>query len=113
VWTIVKSLSKRGGQKAPVAIHGPLGPIFYPIDKANIIADSIENQFLCMTYVICHHRGHVEAEVEALMTTVDEDILVNFRPCGVSKEIHSLKLGKACGFYDIPNECAQKDHLCI
>jgi hypothetical protein len=30
-----KSLSKNVGSKAPSAIHGPLGPIFYPDDKAN------------------------------------------------------------------------------
>jgi hypothetical protein len=48
----------------------------------------------------------VEAEVEALLATVDdEDIPVNFRPCDVSKEVESLKLGKACGFDSIPNEC--------
>jgi hypothetical protein len=27
------------------AIHGPLNPIFYPLDKANIIAYFLENQF--------------------------------------------------------------------
>jgi hypothetical protein len=30
---------------------------------------------------------------------------VKFRPCEVSKEILSLKLGKACGIDGIPNEC--------
>jgi hypothetical protein len=30
---IAKSLSKWGEPKAPSAIHGPLGPIFYPLDK--------------------------------------------------------------------------------
>jgi hypothetical protein len=42
VWPIAKSLTKRGGPKAPSAIHGPLGSIFYPIDKANIIADCLK-----------------------------------------------------------------------
>jgi hypothetical protein len=45
IWAIAKSLTKRGGPKAPPAVHGPLGPIFYPIDKANIIADCLEKQF--------------------------------------------------------------------
>jgi hypothetical protein len=31
--------------KAPTAIHGPSGLKFYPIDKANAIADSLEKQF--------------------------------------------------------------------
>jgi hypothetical protein len=30
VWPIAKSLTKRGGPKTPTAIHGPLGPAFYP-----------------------------------------------------------------------------------
>jgi hypothetical protein len=38
IWPIAKSLIKRGGPKAPSAIHGPLGPTFYPVDKANIIS---------------------------------------------------------------------------
>jgi hypothetical protein len=49
------------------------------------------------------HRRHVEAQVEALLATVDEDIPVNFWPCDVSKEIHSLELWKACGSDGIPN----------
>jgi hypothetical protein len=45
MWPTGKYLTKRGGLKAPSAIHGPLGPIFYTTDKANIIADCLENQF--------------------------------------------------------------------
>jgi hypothetical protein len=33
-----------GGPKAPPEIHWPLGPIFYPIGKAKIIVDCLENQ---------------------------------------------------------------------
>jgi hypothetical protein len=40
----------------------------------------------------------VEAQVEALLATIDADFPVNFQPCDVSKEIQSLKLEKACGF---------------
>jgi hypothetical protein len=46
----------------------------------------------------------VGAQVEAPLANVDEGSPVNFRPCDVSKEIQSLKLGKACGFDDIPND---------
>jgi hypothetical protein len=45
IWPIAESLSKRDGPKASSAIHDPLGPIFYPINKANIIANCLENQF--------------------------------------------------------------------
>jgi hypothetical protein len=40
----------------------------------------------------------VEAQVEALLATIDEDIPVKFRPGDISKEIQSLILGEACGF---------------
>jgi hypothetical protein len=32
IWSIAKSLIKRGGPKAPSAIHGSLCPTFYPIN---------------------------------------------------------------------------------
>lgn len=35
-------IPKLGG---PSEIHGSPGPIFYPVDKANIIVDCSENQF--------------------------------------------------------------------
>jgi hypothetical protein len=95
---------KRSGPKAPTAINGPLGPIFYPLDKANIVAACLEKQFRAHDLCDCNHRRHVEAEVEALLATVDVDIPVNCRPCDISKKIQSLKLGKACGFYGISNE---------
>jgi hypothetical protein len=47
----------------------------------------------------------MDAQVEALPTTVNECIPVNFQPCDVSKEIQSLILGKSYGFHGIPNEC--------
>jgi hypothetical protein len=33
------------GPRAPTAIHGPSGPKFQPVDKANAIADCLEKQF--------------------------------------------------------------------
>jgi hypothetical protein len=42
IWPIAKSLTKRGGPKAPTAIHGLLGPAFYPSEKANVIANCLE-----------------------------------------------------------------------
>jgi hypothetical protein len=45
IWPLAKSLTKRGGPKAQSAIHVPIGPLFYPFDKANAIADSLDNQF--------------------------------------------------------------------
>jgi hypothetical protein len=106
IWPIVKSLTKRDGSKAPSVIHCPLGPVFYPPDKANIIADCLENQFTAHYLCDCYHR-HVEAKGKPLLATVDEDTPVKFQSCDISKEIKSLKVGKACGFEGIPNERLQ------
>jgi hypothetical protein len=43
-WPIAKFLMKRDG-KEPTAIHGPFGLTFHPLDRANAIADCLENQF--------------------------------------------------------------------
>jgi hypothetical protein len=45
VWSVAKSLIKRGGPKAPTAILGPLGLKYQLLDKATMIADCLENQF--------------------------------------------------------------------
>jgi hypothetical protein len=74
---IAKSLMKRGGPKAPSAIHGPLGPIFYPLDKSQ------------------HNRR---------LVAVNEDISIIFRLCDVITEIKSLKLAMANGFGGISNQ---------
>jgi hypothetical protein len=75
---IAKSLTKMCGPKAPSAILSSLGPIFYLTSKANLIADCLENRFRVHDLCECHHRRHVEAQVKALLATVDEDIHLNF-----------------------------------
>jgi hypothetical protein len=65
IWPTVKFLTYRGGPNAPSAIHGSLGPVSYPVDKASITADCLENQFT------------VHALCEALLATNDEDT-INF-----------------------------------
>jgi hypothetical protein len=78
IWSIANTFSKMGGPKAPYAIHGPLGPIFYPTNKANKMEDCLENLFRAHDLCDYDHRPHVEAQVEALLVTVSEDIPVNF-----------------------------------
>jgi hypothetical protein len=56
MWPIAKSLTKTGGPKAPYAIHGPLGPIFYPVNKANIIANCLEEQFTVHNLLECDYK---------------------------------------------------------
>jgi hypothetical protein len=43
--TIEKSIINRDGPRAPLAIYGPLDLLFLPLEKANAIADCLENQF--------------------------------------------------------------------
>jgi hypothetical protein len=45
IWPIAKSLMKRGGPKAPTAIHGLLGLKYHQLEKANAIAGCLENKF--------------------------------------------------------------------
>jgi hypothetical protein len=94
IWPTAKSLTKRGRPKAPIA---PLGSAFYPIEKANVIANCLENLFTPHELCDTDHEPRVKAQVQALLTVADGNPSVKFRPCDFSKEIRSLKLGKVCG----------------
>jgi hypothetical protein len=63
IWPIVKSLMKRDGAKKPAAIHGPFGLIFHLLEKANAIADCLENQFALHDLCDKNHKQQVEATV--------------------------------------------------
>jgi hypothetical protein len=80
-----KTPHTKGRTKGTVCNSWSLRPIFYPIDKASIIADCLDDQFRAHDFYNCDHRRHAEAKFEALLATVDEDATVNFRPCAVSK----------------------------
>jgi hypothetical protein len=45
LWSIVKSLMKKEGPKAPTIEHGPLGITYCPNKKVIVVADWLENQF--------------------------------------------------------------------
>jgi hypothetical protein len=57
---------KKGWTKTPSAIRGPLGPLFYPVNKPNMIADCLENQFRARDLCDCDHRRHVKAQFPTL-----------------------------------------------
>jgi hypothetical protein len=101
--SIAKSLTKTVEPKATTAIYGPLGSVLYPNEKANLIANYLGNLFTPHKVCYTDHERRVEARVQPLVITVDENTPVKFRPCDVSKEFRSLKLGKACGINGIPN----------
>jgi hypothetical protein len=88
---------KRDGPKAPAAVQGPLGIMYHPNEKANLIADCVENQFTC--HDLCDENN--ERRMETLLASVDDT------PQGhaMHKLVKSLKLREACGLDGIPNEC--------
>ena len=105
VWPIAKSLLRRDGPKAPTAIHGFTGLKFYPKDKANAIADCLEKQFTPHELCEVNHEQRVEAKIQALRKSVDDNAPNQIKPSDVLKLIKLLKKGKACGIDGIPNEC--------
>jgi hypothetical protein len=95
---------KRDGPKAPTAFICPLGASYHPNEKANAIANCLENQFTSHDLRDENH-GRVEVRVQALLTSVHNKPLGKLGPCDIQKLVKSLKLRKACGLDGIPNEC--------
>jgi hypothetical protein len=95
---------KNGGPKAPFAIYDPLCPILYPNGEAEIIGDCLENQFTSNELRNYDHKRQLEATVNVLPATVDEEPL-KFQLSDISKEIKSLKLGKAGSSVGVPSAC--------
>jgi hypothetical protein len=105
LWPIAKSLMKRDGPKAPIALHGPLGIQYHPNEKANAIADCLENQFTFHDLCGENHERRVETRVQGVLSSKDDTPLGKVRPCDIYKLVNSLKLTKICGLDGIPNEC--------
>jgi hypothetical protein len=106
IWPIAKSLLKKNGTRAPIAIHGASGLKFHPPEKANAIADGLETQFPPHHMCDQNHLRRVEARVQALLETVDNNPPPQrLRPCDLKKLINSLKVRKACGIEGILTEC--------
>jgi hypothetical protein len=62
IWLIVKSLNNRDGPRAPTVIQGLLGLKYHLEDKANAIADCLENQFTPRDLCDENHERRVEAK---------------------------------------------------
>jgi hypothetical protein len=91
--------------KAPAAVYGPLGIIFHPKEKANVIADCVENRFTSHDLCDESHERQVETRFQTLLASVDDTPLGKVRPSDIHKLSKSLKLRKVCGLDGIPNEC--------
>jgi hypothetical protein len=76
------------------------------MDKANAIADCLENQFTPHDLCDENHDRRVGARVHALLQDADAPPPTEkIKPCDLLKLISSLKLRKACRIEGIPNEC--------
>jgi hypothetical protein len=84
---------------------GLLGLKYHPLDKANAIADCLENQFTPHDLCEENHEQRMEARVQALLEAVYSDPPERIRPCDLQKLLNSLKLKKACRIDGISNEC--------
>jgi hypothetical protein len=71
---------KRDGPKAPTPIRGPLRFTFHPLEKANAIADCLENHFTSHELCDENHKRRVEARVQAFLETVDKNCPERIRP---------------------------------
>jgi hypothetical protein len=84
IWPIVKSPINRDGPRAPTAIHGALGLKFHPMDKANAIADWLENLFTPHDLCDENHEWRVEARVQALLEAEDNPPPQKIRPSDIN-----------------------------
>jgi hypothetical protein len=99
---------KRDGANKPAAIHAPFGLTFHPLEKANAIADCLENQFTLNDLCDENHKRQVEAGVSTLLKAAENSSPEKISPCDLQKLVNSLKLRKSCGIDGIPNECLRQ-----
>jgi hypothetical protein len=71
---------KRDGPKKPSAIHGPFGLTFHPLEKANAIADCLENQFTLHDLCDENHKRQVEVTVRTLLEAIENNSPERIRP---------------------------------
>jgi hypothetical protein len=81
---------------------------FHLLEKANKIADCLENQFTLHDLCDENHNRQVEARVQTLLEAEDNNSPERIRPCDLQKLVNSLKLRKTCGINGIPNECLRQ-----
>jgi hypothetical protein len=83
LWSIAKSLMKREGQNAPIAVHDPLRITYHPNELINVIADCLEKQFA--SYDLCdqNHDRTMETSVQTLLASVNGTTLGKVRTCDV------------------------------
>jgi hypothetical protein len=73
IWPIAKSLTNRDGPRASTTIHGRLGLKYHTVDKANVIAHCLENQFTLHDLCDENHEWQMESRVQTLLDAEDND----------------------------------------
>jgi hypothetical protein len=91
-------------QKAPTAIHGPLGITYHPNEKTNVTAGCSQKQFTSHDLCDEKHERQVETGIQVLLAPVHSIALEKIRLCDIQKLVRPFQLRKACGFVGIPNE---------
>jgi hypothetical protein len=83
--TMAKILLNRDAPKAPTMVQGFSGLKFFPTEKANAIADCLENRFT--KYHLCdeNHERRVETIVQDILETEDIDPPEKIKPCNLKK----------------------------
>jgi hypothetical protein len=109
VWPIAKSLIKRDGPNVQTSIYSPLGLKFRPLQKANAIADCLENQFAPHDLCDENHERRLEARVQALHETVDNNPPERIRLIRINKFFENEK-GMRVGWHSkrMPQALSEK-----
>jgi hypothetical protein len=76
---------KRDGLKAATAIHDSFGLTFHPLEKANAIADCLENQFTPHDLCDETHEWRVEVKVQALLEAAEINPPERIIPCDLQE----------------------------
>jgi hypothetical protein len=71
IWPMARALLNRNAPKAPTAVHGYSGLKFLPYDKANAIADCLENRLTHHDLCDERHERRVENIVQDILETED------------------------------------------
>jgi hypothetical protein len=91
IWPIARALLNRDAPNAPTSIHGYSGLKFLPGEKANAIADCLENRFTHHDLCDEHHERRVITLVQEILETEDTTPTEKIRPRNLKKLINSLK----------------------
>jgi hypothetical protein len=76
---------KMDGRDAPTVVHGPLGIIYYQKEKANVIANFLENQFISHHLCDENHERQAETRIQVLLASVDVTLLGKTISCDTQK----------------------------